>query len=176
MVKWLTLALRVLGVWALLKAFEYTLTGFDIATGLYRPSYDYTLGGAMVHMFGFFFVGAWLLRGAPKIAGFLDAASSPETPAPNSAHDGRTSSAKEIFTTVLRIFGIWILLRMLDYWLEAFDIATKLYKPAHDTIGNCFTHIVVYFILGCYFLRGAPGIVRLVYRAEENAEQKEHEI
>jgi hypothetical protein len=180
--KWFTLGLRLLGVWQLLKAFEYVLTGFDIATGLYRPSFEYTLGGAMVHMFGCFFVGAWLLRGAPRIAEFFDAAISQHIPQTQSAYDARTTSPKELFMTAMRIFGIWLLLRMVDYWLEAFDIATKLFKSSHDTLGNCFTHIVVYFVLGYYFLRGARGVVEFVYpdgdshSAEKSVEQKDHGI
>jgi hypothetical protein len=181
--KWFTLGLRILGVWSLLKAFEYVLTGFDIATGLYRPSFGYTLGGAMVHVFGFFFVGAGLLRCAPKIAEFFDVAIAQQTPESGPASDGRAISTKDLFTTGVRIFGVWLLLRMVDDWLEAFDIATKLYKPAHDTMGNCFTHVVVYGVLGYYFIRGARGIVEFVYpnsgvsqSAEKPVEPKEHEI
>src|SRR6266478_2950535 len=159
MTNWLTLIIRALGIWALIKAFEYALTGFDIVTGMYRPNYEYTLGGAMTHMFGFFFLGVLLLRYAPKIAAFCDTTSQADTPSSTSAHNGRAKSQREIFTTVVRIFGIWLLLRTVDYWIQAFDIATNLYKPIHETIGVCFTHIVVFFALGYYFLRGAPRIV-----------------
>ncbi len=176
MIKWSTLAIRVLGVWALLRAFEYTLTGFDLAAGLYRPSYDYTLGGAMVHIFGFFLVGASLLRYAPKIAAYFEAASSRAMADASLTPESGARSPKEIFTIVLRIFGIWALLKTVDYWLEAFDIVTKLYRPTHDTMGSCLTHIIVYFILGLYLLRGAPTVVQLLYRNEKATEQKEHEI
>jgi hypothetical protein len=176
---WFTVAIRVFGIWALIKAFEYALTGFDIVTGMYRPNYEYTLGGAMTHMFGFFFLGGLLLRFAPKIAAFFNTISHADTPAPNSAHDGRSRSPKEIFTTVVRIFGIWLLLRTVDYWIQAFDMATSMYKPRYETIGVCFTHIVVFFTLGYYFLRGARGIVEFVYpdiggrqSAEKCVEQK----
>jgi hypothetical protein len=181
--KWFTLGLRLLGVWQLLKAFEYVLTGFDIATGLYRPNFEYTLGGAMVSMFGCFFVGAWLLRGAPRIAEYFETAVSQQTSESQAAYSGRMVSTKELFTTGVRIFGVWLLLRMVDYWLEAFDIATKLFKPTRDTMGNCFTHILVYGVLGYYFIRGARGIVEFVYPnsgvsqpAEKPDEQKEHGI
>jgi hypothetical protein len=163
MLNWLTLTIRAFGVWALIKAFEYTLTGFDIVTGMYRPNYEYTLGGAMTHMFGFFFLGALLLRCAPKIAASFDTIADAGTPGSNSKPDARTRSQKEVFTTVVRIFGIWLLLRTVDYWIQAFDMATNMYKPRYETIGICFTHIVVFFALGYYFLRGAPRIMEFIY-------------
>lgn len=73
-------------------------------------------------------------------------------------------TVKDLFTTVLRGFGIWLLLRMLDYWIEAFDISAGLFKPLRDTVGVCFTHTVVYFTVGIYLLRGAPHIVGFAFR------------
>jgi uncharacterized membrane protein (UPF0182 family) len=183
MMNWFTLAIRVLGVWALVKAFEYALTGFDIVTGMYRPNFEYTLGGAMTHMFGFFFLGALLVRYAPKIAARFEAISGADKAGSNSADDAPARSPRETFTTAVRIFGIWLLLRTVEYWIEAFDILTKFYKPTHETIGICFTHIVAYFALGYYFVRGAPGIVEFIFpevvgrhSSEKSVEQKKHEI
>jgi hypothetical protein len=73
-------------------------------------------------------------------------------------------TSKELFRTLLRGFGVWILLRMLDYWIEAFDISAGLFKPLHDTMGMCFTHTVAYFVIGIYLLRGAPHVVEFAFR------------
>ena len=58
-------------MWELLVAAGYVMTAFDMSAGLYRSSAGYTFGGAMVHTFGNFFLAAWLLKGAPKIADFF---------------------------------------------------------------------------------------------------------
>ena len=68
---WFTLALRILGMWELLYAASYVMTAFDMSAGFYRNTSGYTFGGAMLHVFGHFFLAAWLLKGAPKIAEFF---------------------------------------------------------------------------------------------------------
>src|SRR5262249_40096361 len=68
---WFTLALRIIGVWELIVAAGFLMTAFDISFGFYHPTGNYTFGGMMVHTFGHFFLAAWLLKGAPKIAEFF---------------------------------------------------------------------------------------------------------
>jgi hypothetical protein len=68
---WFTLALRIIGIWELVTAAGFLMTAFDMSVGYYRSSGNCTLGGMMVHTFGHFFLAAWLLKGAPKIAAFF---------------------------------------------------------------------------------------------------------
>ena len=60
-------------MWQLLVAAGYVMTGFDMSSGLFKPPTlaGYTFGGTMVHVFGHFFLAAWLLKMAPSIALFL---------------------------------------------------------------------------------------------------------
>ena len=58
-------------MWSLLIAASYVMTAFNISAGLYKPTGGATFGGTMVHTFGNFFLAAWLLKGAPKIADFF---------------------------------------------------------------------------------------------------------
>jgi hypothetical protein len=85
---WFTLALRILGMWELLYAARYVMSAFDISTGLSRATPDYTFGAAMTHTFAHFFLAAWLLKGAPKIADFFY----PEPPADKEISDEKPSS------------------------------------------------------------------------------------
>jgi hypothetical protein len=86
---WFTLACRIFGLWQLLVAVTYVMTAFDIAADFYKPTAGYTFGGAMVHTFGHFFLAAWLLKGAPKIADFFY----PEPPSDKEASDEKPSSS-----------------------------------------------------------------------------------
>lgn len=72
-------------------------------------------------------------------------------------------SARDFFTTGLRLFGVWALLHTVDYWLQAFDISAGFFKPTHDSIGICASHIVVYFVIGLYLLMGAPHLVSFAF-------------
>jgi hypothetical protein len=83
------LACRILGMWELLYAANYVMTAFDMSAGLYRATSGYTFGGAMVHTFGHFFLAAWLLKGAPKIADFFY----PEPPSGKETSDDKPSSS-----------------------------------------------------------------------------------
>ena len=58
-------------MWELVVTAGFVLTAFDISAGFYHSRGDYTFGGMMVHTFGHFFLAAWLLKGAPKIAEFF---------------------------------------------------------------------------------------------------------
>jgi|ERR671936_1813797 hypothetical protein len=71
--EWFTLGCRLFGMWQLLVAASYVISAFNIAAKFYPPgsSLAYSFGGYMVHVFAHFFLAAWLLKGAPKIADFF---------------------------------------------------------------------------------------------------------
>ena len=67
---WFILALRILGAWQALLAFESLVTMFNIARGLYRPSYT-EANAFFTHAFAYFVLAGILLKGAPIIAGLF---------------------------------------------------------------------------------------------------------
>jgi len=89
MKQWFTLACRIFGMWQLLVAAGYVVTAFNINTGFYQPNGSYTFGGMMVHTFAHFFLAAWLLKGAPKIADFFY----PDAPEQKDADDESDDSS-----------------------------------------------------------------------------------
>ena len=72
-------------------------------------------------------------------------------------------TSRDIFILALRIIGIWELTRAVDYFVEAFDVSTRLYRPSVTTIGASYTHLLVYLAVGLYLLSGAPQLVRRIY-------------
>lgn len=86
---WFTLALRVIGMWELIVAAGFLMTAFDISFGFYHPRNDYSFGGMMTHTFGHFFLAAWLLKGAPKIAEFFY----PDLPPTDKSSDDTSSGS-----------------------------------------------------------------------------------
>ena len=71
--EWFTLACRIFGMWQLLLAASYVISAFNIATGFYPPgsSLASSFGAYMVDTFSHFFLAAWLLKWAPRIAAFF---------------------------------------------------------------------------------------------------------
>ena len=72
-------------MWQLLVAASYVISAFNISAGFYPPGSTYSFGGYMVHTFAHFFLAAWLLKAAPKIADFFY---------PSSRSDEETSDKK----------------------------------------------------------------------------------
>ena len=71
--EWFALGCRLFGMWQLLVAATYVISAFNVAAKFYPPgsSLGYSFGAYMVHVFAHFFLAAWLLKGAPKIADFF---------------------------------------------------------------------------------------------------------
>jgi len=72
-------------------------------------------------------------------------------------------TAREAFVVGVRIVGLLQLAKALDYFIEAFDIATGLFKPYTTTMSGVYVHILIYLAVGLYLLSGARHIVRLFF-------------
>ena len=69
---WFTFGLRLLGMWELLSAAGWFLSGLNISMGLRKPMEGGTsFGSAMTYTFGYLILALWLLKGAPNIARFF---------------------------------------------------------------------------------------------------------
>jgi hypothetical protein len=72
-------------------------------------------------------------------------------------------TSRDLFTTAIRAFGVWQLLRGFDFALQAFDTYAGYFKPMSTSIGSCCTHVVFYTLTGIYLLYGAPHVVAAIY-------------
>jgi hypothetical protein len=72
-------------------------------------------------------------------------------------------TSKDWFTLALRVIGVLKLVDAADYFVQAFDISTHLFRPSSTTLGACYSHIFVYLAIGLYLLSGAPHLVAFIY-------------
>ena len=70
---WFAFVLRVLGIWEILSAASWFLTGLNISIGLTKEMSpgSTSFGSVMTHTFGDLILALWLLKGAPSIAKFF---------------------------------------------------------------------------------------------------------
>ncbi|HMF85220.1 MAG TPA: hypothetical protein VK598_02595 [Nitrospiraceae bacterium] len=72
-------------------------------------------------------------------------------------------TSKDWFTLALRVVGVLKLIDAADYFVQAFDISTHLFRPSSTTLGACYSHIFVYLAIGLYLINGAPHLVAFIY-------------
>ena len=80
--------------------------------------------------------------------------------------------SKDWFTLALRVIGVLKLIDAADYFVQAFDISTHLFRPSSTTLGACYSHIFVYLAIGLYLLNGAPHIVAFIYDRKTTRDDK----
>ena len=88
---WFILGSRVLGLWQLFDAAEYTLSILNMIAGLSRPPAGYTVASYFTHTIGAFFFAIVLLVGAPVIASLFYPEPPPEKDAETRSADSGTT-------------------------------------------------------------------------------------
>ena len=67
-------------------------------------------------------------------------------------------TSKEYFVVGIRLFGLWELLRAVDYAVECFDRLAGYFEARTTTVGADLTHGLTFLVLGLFLLGNAPQI------------------
>jgi hypothetical protein len=79
---------------------------------------------------------------------------------------------EELFALALRIIGVLLLFYGLHGLLDAGLFQLGYFTYQDSSVGYYLISGLFYSVVGLYLLRGAPGIVRFAYRANEEDEEE----
>ena len=71
--------------------------------------------------------------------------------------------SRSLFIAGVRLFGVWEMLRCIDYALECFDLKVGFYHSNLTTVGATYTHMLAYFVVSLFLLGEAPRIANFFY-------------
>ena len=78
-------------------------------------------------------------------------------------------TSREYFVVGIRLFGVWEMLRAVDYALECFDMHLGFFRSRDMAVEATYTHWLSYLLIGLILLGFAPRIASIFHSSPRPA-------